>query len=175
MNPSSLDDIRRGSFCVVDTNVLLYAEEEASIQAQRFIQRIARQEITGTLPQTVWQELCHKLMLAEALALGVASSSRPAQKLAGNREAVQRLGLYRDKIKALATMGFGFEPCSRPDFMESALDYQEKYGLLTNDSVILAIAVRLKADALVTADQALLPVQEIAVFHPTDLRLRGHA
>lgn len=173
MSSGSLDDIPRGSLCVVDTNVLLYAEEGASLQAQRFVQRIVRRELVGTLPQPVWHELSHKLMLAEALALGLVTASRPAQRLAGKPEAVQRLSLYRDKLAALATMGFGFEPCTRHDFMESAFEHQKKYGLLTNDSVVLAIALRLKANALITADQALLSVRDIPVFRPTDLRLGG--
>ncbi|MBI5243203.1 MAG: type II toxin-antitoxin system VapC family toxin [Elusimicrobia bacterium] len=173
MSPGSLDDIPRGSLCVVDTNILLYAEEGASLQAQRFVQRIVRRELVGTLPQPVWHELSHKLMLAEALALGLVTASRPAQRLGVNPETVRRLSLYRDKLTALSTMGFGFEPCTRQDFMENAFEQQRKYGLLTNDSVVLAIALRLKADALVTADQALLSIQDIPVFRPTDLRLGG--
>ena len=66
----NLDDIPGGSLCVVDTNVLLYAEQGVSSQAQRLIRRCASGELKGVLPQTVWQELTHKLMLAEAMMRG---------------------------------------------------------------------------------------------------------
>ena len=63
----NLDDIPSGSLCVIDTNVLLYAEQGVSDQAQRLLRRCSMGELIGTLPQTVWQELTHKLMLAEAM------------------------------------------------------------------------------------------------------------
>ena len=47
--------------------MLLYAEQGASSQAQRFIRRCSSGEVKATLPQTVWQEFTHKLMLAEAM------------------------------------------------------------------------------------------------------------
>lgn len=50
----NLDDIRSGSLCVVDTNVLLYAEQGVSAQAQRLIERCAKGELSITLAQTVW-------------------------------------------------------------------------------------------------------------------------
>ena len=48
----SLDNIPAGSLCIVDTNVLLDAEQGASAQAQRFIRRCSSGELKGVLPQT---------------------------------------------------------------------------------------------------------------------------
>ena len=67
MGPVNLGDIPGGSLRVIDTNVLLYAEQGASDQAQRLPRRCANGELIGTLPQTIWQDLAHKLMLAEAI------------------------------------------------------------------------------------------------------------
>ena len=47
---------------------------------------------------------------------------------------------------------------------------QERYGILTNDALILAVSLRLRADALVSGDKALRPVTEIMVHPPTDVR-----
>ena len=66
----NLDDIPGGSLCVIDTNVLLYAEQGVSFQAQRLLRRLETREVLGIMPKPVWQELMHKLMLAEALMLG---------------------------------------------------------------------------------------------------------
>ena len=38
----NLDDIPTGSLCVIDTNVLVYAEQGVSDQAQRFLQKRCR-------------------------------------------------------------------------------------------------------------------------------------
>ena len=48
---------------------------------------------------------------------------------------------------------------------------QKRHGLLTNDSVVLAMAIRLEADCLVSNDKRFQVVDEIAVFAPSDLRL----
>jgi predicted nucleic acid-binding protein len=167
----NLDDIPAGSLCVIDTNVLLYAEHGASLQAQRLLRRIERRDLLGVLPQPVWQELSHKFMIAEAQMLGHISGGNPARQLASKPEAVKRLALYRDKIKALATLGLGFEPCTKADLMDKAFELQERYGFLTNDSVILAIALRLDADALVSADTRFQVTKDVRVYAPSDLRL----
>lgn len=166
----NLDDIPDGSLCVIDTNILLYAEQGVSGQAQRLISRCSRGEIIGILPSTVWLELTHKLMLAEAIMLGLVTGRNPAARLAQKPEAVRSLSLYREKVRALTDLGLGFESCTQKDLLETALEQQEKYGLLTNDSVVLAAALRLKADVLVSNDRQLRDVEEPAVHYPTDLR-----
>ncbi len=165
----NLDDISNGSLCVIDTNVLLYAEQGVSLQAQRLLRRCSKGDLIGVMPQTVWHELAHKLVLAEAMMLGKITGPNPSRKLARQPEFVRTLGLYRDKIRALVDLGIGFAPCTREDFFEAALKYQERYGLLVNDSVILAIALRLKADVLVSADAAFQKVTELKVAMPSDI------
>jgi predicted nucleic acid-binding protein len=167
----NLDDIPSGSLCVIDTNVLLYAEQGASPQAQRLLRRIERRDLLGVLPQPVWQELNHKLMLAEAFMLGYITSGNPTKQLASKPDVIKRLSLYRDKIKALTTLGLGFEPSTKADLLDKAFDLQERHGLLTNDSVILAVAMRLEADALVSADVRFQVSKDIRVYAPSDIRM----
>ena len=166
-----LDDIPAGSLCVVDTNVLLYAEHGASLEAQRLVRRCADGELKVVLPRPVWQELAHKLMLAEAMMRGLVATGKPAARLASKPDAVRGLGLYREKVKALLDLGFGFEPCRLSDLVERGFAMQQRYGLLTNDAVVLAVALRLGADALVSADKAFSRIGEVAVYAPGDLRL----
>jgi len=167
----NLDDIPNGSLCVIDTNVLLYAEQGISPQAQRLLRRVEKREIIGILPQPVWQELTHKLMMAEAMMLGQITGGNPAKQLGVKPEVIKRLAIYRDKVTALVTLGLGFEVCTRNDLVEKALPLQERYGLMTNDSVIAAMAIRLEADALVSADARFKVVKELNVYAPSDLKM----
>ena len=109
-------------------------------------------------------------MLAEAVMSGKTSGPNLVGKLSKHPEMIKGLGLYRDKLLALKELGLGYEPCTEEDFLKSALSFQRKYGLLTNDSVVLTTAVRLKADALVTADAGFRDVSEIEVVMPSDIR-----
>jgi predicted nucleic acid-binding protein len=165
----NLDDIQNGSLCVVDTNVLLYAEQGLSQQCKRLLRRCGTGDLILRLPQTVWHEMCHKLMLAEAVMGGKVTGPNPAAKLSRRPDVIQGLGLYREKLTALVELGLGFESSTRQDFFDGAFVYQKKYGLLTNDSLILAAAVRLEADVLVTADSAFKNVHELQVAMPSDL------
>jgi len=110
-------------------------------------------------------------MLAEAMMLGRISGPQPARKLSRQPDVVKRLGLYKDKIQALVNLGLGFEPCIKEDLFEAGFRLQEKYGLLTNDSVILATSMRLGAEVLVTADAVFQQVTELSVAMPSDIQI----
>ena len=167
----NLDDIPAGSLCVIDTNVLLYAEQGVSDQAQRLLRRCSNGELAGILPQPVWQELTHRLMLTEAAMKHGRSPGNPAALLARRPDLVRSLSLYQSKVQSLLGLGLRFESCTQADLLQSAFTLQKRHGLLTNDSVVLAMAIRLEADCLVSNDKSFQVVEEIAVFAPSDLRL----
>lgn len=167
----SLDDIPSGSLCVIDTNVLIYAEQGVSLQAQRLLRRIEEMDVAGVLPQPVWQETMHRLMVTEAIMLGHVRGSNPARQLAAKPEIVKSLSMYKDKVRALVTLGLSFEACEQNDLLEKSLQVQEQYGLLTNDSLILAMAIRINTDGLVSADSRFQSVKEITIYVPTDVTL----
>lgn len=167
----NLDDIQSGSLCVIDTNILLYAEQGVSAQAQRLLRRCSTGELIGVLPQTVWQELAHKLMLAEAMMLGRISGPNPSRQLLKKPDVVLSLSIYREKINALKALSLGYESCTQNDLLEEALPLQNKYGLLTNDSVVLATALRLGAEVLASADTAFQKITAPVVARPSDLRI----
>jgi predicted nucleic acid-binding protein len=172
MGRISLAEIPSGSLCVVDTNVLLYAEQGVSLQAQALLRRCAMGELSITLPQTVWQELNHKLMLFEASSQGLVKGSNLARQLGRKPALARKLDLYREKIGALTNIGLQFEPCTRQDFEHAVFDLQPRYGMLTNDAVILAVARRLKAGALVTADEGFPQLSQVGdplVYSPNDI------
>lgn len=108
-------------------------------------------------------------MLAEALMKGAISGGNPAARLAGKPDVVRGLRLYQTKIRALVDMGLRCEHCTLND-LQAALKLQRRYGLLTNDAVVLAVALRLEADCLVSSDKAFRRIMGIAVFSPSDLR-----
>ncbi len=165
----NLDDIPSGSLCVLDTNILIYAEQGASHQAQRLLRRVEEDDVTGVLPQPVWQETVHRLMVMEALMLGHVRGGNPARQLAKRPEVVKRLTRYRDKIEALVTLGLRFESCQESDLLDRAIEIQARCGLLTNDSLIAAMALRVNADGLVSADERFAQISEIRVYTPSDL------
>ena len=103
--------------------------------------------------------------------LGRISGSNPARQLSRKPDVIQGLSIYREKVAALMDLGLGFEPCSQKDLLEDTFTLQKRYGLLTNDSVVLATALRLGAEVLVSSDAAFQRISEIPVAWPSDLRM----
>ena len=162
--------IPTGSRCCIDANILIYAEAGYSEQAKALLARCVQATIVGILPFAALLEVCHRLMLIEARATGKLTGSNPARKLASRPELVRRLHVYRTKLDALTDMGLRIESHSGADFAK-ALDLQSEHGLLTTDSVILATALRLGADYLVTTDRAFRSVRDIDVVVIDDVDL----
>lgn len=167
----NLDDIPRGSFCVLDAMIPLLAEQDLSAQAKRLLERIVSKDVLATMPESQWQDLADKLMTAEAVMMGHIAEARDVRRLRQEPAKVKDLAMYRDKVKALATLGLGIEPCTKTDLMDSAFKLQERYGLLTADAVLLAVAIRLKADAIVTVGTGFKGVSEVQIYLPSDVRM----
>ena len=164
----NLDDIQNGSLCVIDTNILLCAEQGVSAQAQRLLWRCSTGELIGVLPQTVWQELSHKLMLAEAMMLGRISGPNPSRHLTKRPEVIQSLSIYREKITALLDLGLGFEACKKEDVF-GGLETQNKHGLLIKDAILLNIALRIEADVVVSKNTVFHAIEHITNASPSDI------
>lgn len=162
------DDVRDGDICVVDTNILVYAHAGRSEQCGRLLRRLQAAEVSLVAPAVVWAELCHIYMLEEARR---SSASDDALRLLGRHpDRVKRLRFYRERLKAWSELGVGYEPATREDLLDSGLKFQAKYGLLTHDSVVLAAAVRLEADCLITNDRSFFAADEVEIVRPSDLR-----
>ena len=164
----TVEAIPAGSRCCIDANILIYAETGYSEQAKALLARCAQATIVGILPFAALLDVCHRLMLIEARATGKLLGFNPARELASRPELVRRLHVYRTKLDALTDMGLRIAPHSRADF-DRALDLQSEHGLLTTDSVILATALRLRADHLVTTDRAFGSVPDIDVLMIDDI------
>ena len=54
--------------------------------------------------------------------------------------------------------------------MSLGLRHQRRYGLLTNDSLVVASMQQRGAQCLATADRRLAIVDEVEILVPTDLR-----
>ena len=109
-------------------------------------------------------------MLAEAMMLGKVTGPNPSRKLARQPDLVKTLGLYRDKVLALVDLGnWVRSPAPEKTFLKRLSSCRKNMACLVNDSVILAIALRLKADVLVSADAAFQKVTELKVAMPSDI------
>ncbi|MDP2302480.1 MAG: type II toxin-antitoxin system VapC family toxin [Ignavibacteria bacterium] len=153
---------------IIDANIFIYANQKASAQCVKLLERCANNEVFGILPSHILAEVMHVLMLAEAKDIGIIKGSNPARQLTENPQKVKSLNRYESLVRDLLAIGLQLEPLQREDFI-TAMSLQRQYGLLTNDALFMAIATRLRVTAIVSADAVFGNVQGIIHYSPDDI------
>jgi len=163
-----LTGIQDGEWVVIDTNILVYANQQKSQECVQLMKRCSLREVRGIVPMPMVAELVHTLMLIEARENGWIERSNPARALSEHPEQVRRLARYENEVREFLGIGMRIEPATPVDILET-LSIQREFGLLTNDALLLAIARRLNCSAIATADAAFRAVQGFVVYQPGDL------
>lgn len=163
----SLDAIPAGVQVLIDANILIYARREASQQCRRLLERCRKRELSGVITSITVAEYCHRRMMQEAQSRGL-SGSNPARALAQNSPLVRQLVQYRQEVEDLLAGDLLFVANEAADFPR-ALQLQQAYGLLTNDSLHLAAGLRCDLHRLASADRQFDSIPGITVFRPDDL------
>jgi predicted nucleic acid-binding protein len=165
-----LPDIPEEEKILIDANIFIYANQGSSVQCMELLSKCSQNQLTGILPVHTLAEVIHVLMLAEAKDMGIIKRSNPAKQLSENPEKVKQLHRYEDLIRDLLSIGLKLEPLEREDIL-TAINLQHKYGLLTNDALFLAVAVRLRITSIVSADRVFSNIPGIYFYSPGDITL----
>lgn len=124
--------------------------------------------MSGVLSAVVLAEFCHRRMMQEAQGQGLLGSN-PAKALGQDPALVRSLSQYARDVQDLLAGEFAvldFEVTDLP----KAIELQRQHGLLTNDSLLLAAAMRVGVSLLATADPQFSVVPGLQVFTPDDVQ-----
>jgi predicted nucleic acid-binding protein len=164
----NLSEIRAGEWVVIDTNILVYANQQKSAEAVQLLRRCASREVLGIVPMPMVAELVHTLMLIEARENGWIEKSNPARALSEHPELVRRLSRYETQVREFLGIGLRIEATTTVDIIE-AMNIQREFGLLTNDALFVATARRLSCPAMATADSGFAKLKGFLIYGPSDL------
>ena len=164
----TFNDIDDGTAVFVDSNVFIYHFAKSSPQCSAFLQRCESRELRGATSVLVIAEVSHRLMMIEAVEKGLVSRGNVARKLGARPDLLRPLSNYEAAAQAIFSMGIQIAPLSELTLMQG-LRLQRPYGLLTNDSLIVATMLQGGFRLLATADRRLSAVSEIETAVPTDL------
>ena len=165
MNLKALPD---GTLVFIDANIFIYHFTGAAPSCREFLTRCASGTIHGITSLPVILEAAHRLMVIEAQQKGLVLGPNPWQKLSRSPAVVRKLRLYEEWTLAIPRMGIEVEEVTFADFLAS-LEVRQKTGLLTLDSLILAVMNRLKIPNLASADQAFSRTEGAKLFSPDDV------
>ncbi len=163
-----LDALPGGSLVFIDANVFIYHFTAAYASCHQFLSHCASGLLHGLTSLAVLLEVAHRLMIIEAQQKGLVRGPNLWQKLSRSPAIVRKLRLYDEWTLAIPRMGIEVEEVTFADFLAS-LEVRQKTGLLTLDSLILAVMNRLKIPNLASADQAFSRIEGARLFSPDDV------
>ena len=162
-----LPALPRGALVFLDANIFIYGLLGQSRQCAHLIERCREEEVAGVTTTEVVGEVCHRLMIKEAMDLGVIK--RPvASALKSKHDAIRGLRKYWELTarifqRNLVVLG------SNEARHRAAQRVRDVYGLLTNDSLVLAACFEHDIRSLASRDTDFDLITELKVYSPSDL------
>jgi len=162
-------DLPDNAAVMLDANIVVYAlASQARFHAAcvRLLERGARREVVLHLVVHAAADILHRAMVLEILAQGTVQHSADAVSyLKKHPQAVQQLGRYKTVLRDLKRARVNILPLSYQD-LHASRQYRENHGLMTNDSLTVAVMRRERITYLATNDSDFARVPDIAVRLP---------
>jgi len=163
-----LDRLPAGQRVYIDATVFIYHFTKASAQCSALLKRVERAELLGVTGAHTLAEVTHRLMIIEAVHRGLIQGGNLAAKLGAKRAAVRTLSTYQTSLDALLAIGLEVLPLDAAALRAGAM-VRRTYGLLTNDSLNVALLQQARVTCLATSDRDFVDIPGLHIYHATDL------
>ena len=165
-----LNEIEPGENVFIDANIFIYHFTGISQECKEFLKDCTQKKFDGFTSTTVLAEVCHRLMAIEAVKLGLARAKQPSSYLQKNPAVVKKLSEYYMQMTNI--FGWGIRIVS-PDenFIIKSQIYRQRFGLLTNDSLIPVYMEKAGAANLASADKVFSSINHLKLYSPGDINL----
>jgi predicted nucleic acid-binding protein len=152
----------------VDTNIfaLYYIDQGLLGQACRdFLLRTTRRQVSGYTSVAVVAEAIHRVMVAEAAAQLSLSSQKTVEHLQKHPELIQKLTRHLTVASDIHRLGIDILPITYKE-LHGSKNIRANFGLMTNDSLIVAVMRSHKLYHLATHDAGFARVTDLQVWRP---------
>jgi predicted nucleic acid-binding protein len=134
-------DLASGDSVFVDANALIYhfsPHPAFGTACRQLVGRIENQDLLGFTSTHVLGEVAHQLMIAEALTLPGWSAGKVKKRLHQQPAALQTLTGFRTAVEIVLQSRITVLTIA-PVLLGSAAVISQRYGLLTNDALTVAL------------------------------------
>jgi len=163
-----LSDIESGVRVFTDANIFIYHFTGVSEECSDFLLRCEQHDLIGFTSVNVLLEVLHRLMMIEVVRKKLLKPPNLVKKLKKQQNLVKTLSDYEINTKKIYQMGIEILEIGY-DVISKSQAYRGKYGLMVNDSVIVASMVEKDLNALATNDDGFSSVDEITLYKPGDV------
>ena len=169
---NSLAHVPSGTRVFVDASILaLYFTDHPYLAdaCEAFLLRCVREELVGFTSVIAASETIHRVMVNEARTnLGFATSAETVNYLKRHPEAVKGLRQHLAVASKIYHLGVKILPVGYKD-LHRGNRVRQQYGLMTNDSLIVAVMQRHRLRHLATHDRDFARVSTLHVWRPVPL------
>jgi predicted nucleic acid-binding protein len=152
---------------LLDANVLVYALTSPGCQSEQLVRRCQIEQVSGFTTVEVVNEVCHRLMVAEAFRNGFIAKPN-AGALKGRKAIISRLSEYWIQIERLLTSNILVLDLDEKR-LRSAQRLRSAHGLLTTDATIIAGAMWLGITEVASNDKDFDGIPSITIYSPNDV------
>lgn len=163
-----LNALGDGEHVFIDANIFIYHFNGSSNECSDFLDACSQKKFTAFTSTVTLTEVCHRLMMLEAVSRGLIPMKQPSPALLKNPSIVKKLNEYYVHLTGIMEWGLTILSSTEHILIKSQI-YRQRYGLLTNDSLIPAIMQEAGIINLASADKAFQTIEHLKVYSPTDL------
>lgn len=165
-----LTELNDGQAVFIDANIFIYHFAGSSIECREFLKQCAGKRLNGFTSNSILAETCHRLMAMEAVKLKIAKPLKPSASLQENPALVKQLSEYYTQITNILSWNIQIISSPKNLFIHSQI-YRQRFGLLTNDSLIPVYMEAAGIDNLVSADKIFQTIPHLNLYSPSDLTI----
>ena len=164
----NFDDLQPGDQIFFDANIFVYHFLGLSPDCRQLLSRCHQGALKGVTASFIIAEVIHRLMTAEAVARQLVASSQVVKKLRERPDIVRQLQTPNQCVPQIKAMKIEIAPLTAST-LEASATVRQQYGLLTNDSLLVATMQELSLQKLATLDQDFTRVGGLLTYQPTDV------
>jgi uncharacterized protein len=165
-----LDEIETGSDVFIDANILIYHFTGVCDECSHFLDRCERGDLRGLTSINVIPEVLHRLMMVEAVRKKLVRPPNIVKKLNKHPEVIKGLNEYFINTQKIHEIGIHIKPITFETVLKSQI-IRAVYGLMVNDSLIIASMQEEGVKLLATNDSGFSEVDEILLCRPEGIDL----
>ena len=163
-----LEDLPSGARVFVDANILIYHFSGISLECRAFLQRCESRQVEAFTGVHILLEITHRLMVLEALQKGLITGGQPARKLKEQPEIIKSLRAYNQSVRQIPRLRIRVRTITSA-IVRASETIRMQEGLMTNDSVTVALMRMMGLIDIATADADFDNVSHIRVYQPGDI------
>lgn len=165
-----LTEVPEGETVFIDANVFIYHFTGASLECKEFLKDCAKQRVSAFTATTVLIEVCHRLMAIEAVKLALVKPHQPSSYLQKNPNLVKKLSAYYTQITNILSWNIQIVPPLADILIKSQI-FRQRFGMLTNDSLIPVYMEEANTLNLASADKLFLTLPHLRLYSPSDIHI----